>query len=596
MFNPSSRVSLDRLARAVEYSRWRLEPFRQHRMKLLAEFVGFHYSNSGAKSPVPLNLLQLAAQIYLRQLIPRAPRAMVGSRNPQLKPLAAGMEAWMNHASDAMGLGVSLRITVLNALFSMGIMKVGEAMTDQEVVSGTNQYVGQPFAEPVDLDDWVHDITAKRYEQGAYAGNRYRVELDWAKGNVLFDKTERDKLTAQTRFAYNERGDARSTTLSQSTMQNYDEYADHVELWDIWLPRERLVLTLPYNESIQGGFGSSKPLRVVEWQGPDAGPYHLLSFADVPNNVMPAAPLQSLQDLHDLVNVMWRKLGAQAMRQKSIVGVMGSATDDAERITKSSDGDAVRVDFPDRVRELNWGGIQQENLIAADAVKNIFVYMAGNLDTLGGLSPQAATATQDEMLNKNASAQIAEMQDRTVSFSKEVMRSLFHWWYTNPVLTYSANRQVAGMDIPIQISPQDRQQRFEDLDFDVDPYSMQHDTPQARLRNVVQTLQTLVLPALPQIMQQGGQLQWGEVLKILSKLGNMPELEEIIKMGPPPEVQGAQAMAQGNAPTAPPVTSRTNVRINRPMGTRQGQSDTMAQLLAGGGSPQQAGTMGRPTG
>jgi hypothetical protein len=495
-----------------------------------------------------------------------------------------------------MDLAVSLRVCVMNGLFSMGIMKVGEAQVGEMDFFGTNVSIGQPFAEPVDLDDWVHDMTAKRWDQCSYMGNRYRVPYEEARDNPNFDPEARARLSPQTRFAYNERGDVRTQTLSQSTMQFYDEYEDHVELWDIWLPKEKLVLVMPYQESVEGGFSNVKPLKVIQWNGPRKGPFVQLSYCDVPNNVMPAAPLQALRDLHDLVNTLWRKLARQGERQKSIMAVMGSATDDAERINRSSDGDAVRVDMPDKCKEMLWGGMRSENIVATEQAKNLFVYMAGNLDALGGLSPQAQTLGQDELLNKNSMAQIAEMQDRTVNFTKEVYQRMGQLWWTNPVLTYETSRNVAGMDIPVSITPQMRQIPWEKLDFDIDPYSMQHDTPATRAAKLVQRLQTLIMPALGQMAQQGVTLKWPTILEILSKYDNMPDLVDILNIGPPPQMQGIQSQPDSEAPHMPAVTHRTNTRVSRPGMTREGQGQVLAQLLQGGGQPKQGAMLGAPNG
>jgi hypothetical protein len=598
MFNPSDRRSLDRLSLAVERSRRQLEPFRRNRLHALRQFVGAHYSDSGAPGRVPLNLLQLATNIYLRQLVPRAPRAMVASKLPPLKPVAADMQAWLDKASEGMRLAESLRVVVMNALFSIGIMKVGEAHVGDLDILGVTHHVGQPFAEPVDLDDWVHDITAKRYDQVQFCGNRYRVPLEEALANPLFDPKARERLTAQTQFIHNETGDTRASTLAAGTAQYYEDVVDHVELWDLWLPRERLVLTLPYVDSSVGGFADSVPLRVVEWTGPAHGPFAVLSYCDVPNNLMPAAPMQALQDLHDAVNIAWRKLLRQMERQKTITGVMGTATDDAERINRTNDGEACRLDFPDRCKELSFGGIKPENIVTATQLKDIFVYMAGNLDALGGLSPQAGTLGQDELLNKNSAAQVAEMQDRTVAFTQDVYQRLAWFWWTNPVLTYETSRDVAGIQVPVSITPQMRQTPFDRLDFKIDPYSMQHATPQSRLAAMMQLVQQVLLPALPLLQQQGIAIKWKDLLEMIGRYGDFPDLAAIVAVGPPPEMQGAAEVAQQAAepPHAPPVTTRTNVRVSRPGMTRQGQSDVMAQLAMGGGQPKQAAMAGRPTG
>src|SRR5207253_10472217 len=52
--------------------------------------------------------------------------------------------------------------------------------------------------------------------------------------------------------------------------------------------------------------------------------------------------------------------------------------------------------------------------VVCDQLKQLFSSQAGNLDIMGGLSPQSKTAHQDAMLNQNSSQSIADMQDATV--------------------------------------------------------------------------------------------------------------------------------------------------------------------------------------
>lgn len=601
MIDPFNPAHLHRLSEAVDYSRWQLEPFRNNRMMALKQYVGFHYSASGADDRVPVNFLQLAVNIYLRQLVSRAPRAMESCHNPECKPVAADMVAWMDKATVGMRLGETLRLVVLNALFCVGQVKIAQAAVGEVEIGGTTQKVGQPFVEAVDLDDGVWDMTARRPDQFRFIGNRWRLPLEEAKNDPSFDPQERMKLTAQNKFFFNERGDRRTVSLSMSNRHDADEVEDYTELWDLYLPRERLVVTIPYSDSVGGGAVGQKPLKVVKWTGPQQGPYLLLSYADVPNNTMPVAPVQTWLDLHDLANRMWRKLGQQAERQKTILGVIGAATMDGKRIIDAKDGEAIRIDHPDGAREFRFGGIDGPQLMGAMQVKDLFVYLAGNLDSLGGLSAQAGTLGQDEMLHQSSAAQVAEMQDRTVSFTQEVYTHLGEHWWKNPVLSYKASREVSGIDLPVSITPQMRQIPFEDLGITIDPYSMQHSTPQTKVSTLMQLLQQLILPASGQLEEQGLKLKWPALFELIGKYGNLPELADILEQGPPPEMAGAMGMAQqalagADKPPMPPVTTRNNVRINRPGATSRGQSEVMQQLLAGGGQPSQAAAVGRPVG
>lgn len=594
MFNPNDSRQLNRFAVAAERSRWLMQPAREHRMSFLQSYCGAHYSASASPVPDPINLLKQASDIYLRALAPRAPRALVTTRDPQLKPIAADMQAWMDRASDQMDLVGSLRLWVMNALHSTSVMKVAEASAETLDIFGETMTVGQPFAEPVDLDDLLLDMTAKRWGQLLYVGNRWRTSLEEAKENNRFDKKSREKLTAMNRFAYNERGDLRSTTLSQSTMGHYEEFEDSVELWDVWFPKERIVIVVPYQDSIVGSFSSDKPLAIIEWgKGPREGPFHELNFGPVPNNVMSAAPLQALIDLHRLINEGQRKLGRQLHRQKVITTFAGTATDDADRINRTDDGMAVRVDNPERIKEQRMGGVDAPSMAAILQWKTVFDEMAGNLQSIGGLGPQSPTLGQDKLISEQASAQVQEMQDRTVAGTRKVFEALGQLWWENPVLTYSASREVAGMQIPVDITPQMRQIPWDKLSFSIDPYSMQNQSPQSKAGQLMQIVQTLLMPAMGQMQQQGITLKMPALLEILGRYGDLPELADILEQGPPPDQQGAAQAAQSAVQHAPAVTSRTNTRVNAPTQTPKNASSVMAQTLMGAANRQQANGLAR---
>ncbi len=601
MFDPEDPVQFNSLTNALSYSRWRLQPFRQKRFDILSQYVGYWYSETGADDRVPVNLLKLASGVYLRQLISKAPRALCDSQNLLLKPLAADLEAWMNDAIVEMELAETLRLFVLDGLISLGIMKCGEAASNEIDIGGYNQLLGQPFAERVDLDDWVHDITARHIGQCGYMGNRYRISLEEAQGSPLFDKKARERLVGMTRFAYNERGEPRVSTLSQSTLQFIDEYKEHVELWDIWLPREKLVLTIPYQESADGGM-SGPPLRIVEWKGPKEGPFILLSLNDVPNNVMPSAPAQDWMDLHLLTNRVMRKVGRQSDRQKTVLGVAGPNTEDGDRIVKADDGQAIRVDRPDAAREFRFGGADRDQMLFHEQLRAIFNVQSGNIEAIGGLSPQSHTLGQDKLLNEQSSAQVAEMQARVQSTITKVYRSLAHWWIKDPVRTYTSSRPTHGGEVvPVVIPPAARNVPFRDLDITIDPYSMQDDTPGTRAGKLMQMATTFLLPAGAQLESQGLKTDWKKLIDLLARYMSLPDLLGIVTQGPPPQQMGGAQMAQGalqgdEGPGMPAVTSRTHVRQNQPSITNRGHNQVMQQLLAGGGQPAQRSMIGAAPG
>jgi hypothetical protein len=598
-FNPNDPRSLDRLGGALRWSRRQLSSFRRHRYDVIEQYVGHHYSDSGAPAPIPVNLIYLAANIYLRQLVSRAPRAMVTARDPQFKALALDMQAWLDRAAVGMRLLEALRTCAQNALFGgLGVMKCGVARAGEIEIRGTTQQLGQPYALPVSFDNFVVDMAASRYEYAKFAGDRYPVPLDEAREDPLFDKQAREALQAQTGRRQNEAGDPRTSAISQGNDQPQDQdYEDVVELWDLWLPREKLIVTVPYQEGAEGGLVTGqKPLRVVEWGEPHTGPYRVLSLCDVPDALLSAAPLQSLMDIHLMLARGWRKVGRQADRMKKISTFKGGAADDQANINRADDGDSVQVNFPEELQEAVLGGVNQPLVAFMETVRNVASWAGGNLDSLGGLSPQTSTVGQEELLAKSSSSQIAEMQDRTVAFSKDVMGDAARHWYENPHLFFEASRQdAAGGDVPVSITPQMRQIPFDRLNVEVDPYSQQPSTPATRLAGVMQVLTQVILPNAASMAPKGYFVDWDAVLEVLSRYGDYPDLKDLVKKGPPPDQAAGQALGQGaqeQAQKAPPP-NRTTTRINRPGMTDRGHNMQMQQLLAGQARPSGHNGVGR---
>ena len=582
-----------------------LWPFREKRVQNLNMFVGPHYSGGSAGTGgggysgdrQPLNVLQVAVNIFLRQLIPSVPRCMCTTKNRAMKAVAADMEAWMNHASEEMRLEETLRRFVMDALFCLGIVKIAESVVGNIDFQGTLMRIGQPFCEVVDLDDYVCDMLAKRPDQFEFEGNRYRVALSAVQDNKDFKKSVREKVQTMYSYAYNEYGDPRPTILTTNYyMPTMDEVEDHVELWDIFLPREQLIVTFQYIEHV-GGY--AEPLKIQEWTGPREGPYHRLGFTDVPDNTTPSGPVTVWRDLHELLNRILNKLADQSDRQKTVTTFTGPATKDAERVQRASDGEMVRVDRPGAVEEHRYGGVDKEQMLFLESMKQLYSWQAGNLESQGGLGVQSPTAHQDELLHESSSAQTKEMQARTTKAFGRIYDALgFHWW-KNPTLTYHAHRQVAGIDIPVNLTPQMRQMSYDHLDLDLDPYSLQEDTPNTRGGRVMQIF-TQLGPFIPSMLQAGYQIQWAELLGILARFFNVAELGDILKQGPPPAMQGPTLMAQQatqqavQPPASPAVTSRTNIRKSVPTQlSDKAHGQIMSQLLAGGANGQQRAALGR---
>ena len=578
-----------RLKASVDMSRRRLEPFRERRHRAIREYVGHNYSDTGTSDIVPANFLELAVNVYIRNLAATAPRVMISSSDRALKPTAAAFESAINEMLIEINAESTLKQWVMEALFALGVVKVGITPIDQMAGEmGFLHDAGQPFMDVVTLDDWVHDISAMEYERATYSGDLYKLPFDYIKESGLFDKTEKIVPDVDTRL--NEQGDWRAETVSRGFgAYDHELFGEWVRVWDIWLPEANQVVTIPYESDGQ-------PIRVVDWDGPEHGPYHMLNYTEVPGNLMPLSPVMTWMDLHDLSNRLFRKLGRQAERQKTITVFAAGAEQDAKVIMEGDDGDLVRSDQPDKTREVRYGGIDNENLAMFLQTKDLFFTLAGNLDALGGLSPQSRTLGQDELLNANASQRVIDMQDKTVASVGNVMRSLAWYEWTDPVRTRKLSRRIPNTtrDVSISWDPDTREGDFVDYNFKIDPYSMQHQSPGMKLQGIASIMNQFVAPYMEMMQQQGLVVDFDELFNLVAKYSNQPELKGVLKLSPTP-VERAGASGE-STPKSSPVTTRNQVRTNIPGASRGGKDDVMSRILMGGGvQGSEAASVSRPT-
>ena len=78
------------------------------------------------------------------------------------------MEIVLNQIPDEIKLSDTLRRAVLEAIFGMGIVKVGIAGIDPRPNFGD-----EPFVSLVTLDDYFVDMSARSWDEIQYEGNEY---------------------------------------------------------------------------------------------------------------------------------------------------------------------------------------------------------------------------------------------------------------------------------------------------------------------------------------------------------------------------------------------------------------------------------------
>ena len=576
--NPNSSKDMSRLAKAIKTSRRSLRPFRRKRAKMVADYVGSHYGGGGPDRENVMNLMYQTADTYVQALSANRPRILISTKHNDLSWFAHHFQVGINNLIAEIKLEEILRRAVLEAFFCIGIVKVYNADAGLVHLEGEDEWVdpGKPYADLVSLDDWFYDIRATSWRKSKFCGNRYRMPYEKFMRAASLDKKIKKEIQPPSRHTYdvNLEGDNPVKDMLEDESDK-DDFEEMVTLRDIWIPEEKQIITMAEDHS-------KKPLRVLDWDGPESGPYHILSFSDVPDHVMPLSPAMTLKPLSDMINGLLRKQRRQAQRQKDIPFYQSGSHDDAKRLQRSEDGQWTRVDNPDSVNVLKMGGVDQGNLAFRMSMQEVYDRMAGNLQAMAGLGPQSDTLGQDRLIHSQVSKRQANMQYKVVQFTEEICRDLGWLLWTDEILEIPGVTEVAGIELDSTWIPEVREGDWFDYNFRVEPYSMQYKSPSERAAALTQFISQIAMPMFPMMQEYGGNIDIQELIEIYSDLMDMPRLKQIIMFEEPKKDRPGPNPAK---PPGPPKQQGPDQRTTTSVptgGTPENKSHVMQQLLQGG--------------
>jgi len=588
MIDLGRQTDIDRLYSAIGHSREAMRPFRQNRQRMLEQYVGSYYSDKGARYEVLVNLLNMTAEVYTIGLAANNPRVHVTTGQRELWPFAWRWQQTLNNQIEEIRFNETMQRVILDAFFVGGAVKVfqaewGPVQLEDDVWADP----GRPYVGHISFDDFGLDMTVKDRRRCKFMWDEYRVSWASVQDNPDYDQSVVKLMTPTTKY---DRGEQYAQEIGTGALTDDDEYEPQTDLMDVWLPELNAVGVFP--RQIQ-----SKPLKLVE-AGPEGGPYKFLALADVPDNAMPSSPAQNLLGLHLLYNGLMRKQARQAKRQKTNPLYRPQSEADANRAKRVNDGEWVKVADPKGIDVLQQGGVDQANTAFSLGVLDLFGRQAGNLEAMAGLGPQANTVGQEELIHQAVSRKEAKMQQRVHRFVSDVVGCLGHLMWADEVLQVPSStpfREGSSVRIDTSWTPELREGDFWQYGFEVEPYSMNYESPEAKLMKLERAMDRLA-QLYPIIERNGGSIDVERMQKDYADLLGIPQLENWITYGVPEPPPGMQQQSEGRMA---PETTRNYVRRNVATGgTPQNRSSVLQQALLGGGqnTSQQTATMARAAG
>jgi len=524
MWNPNNENHRSRLLDALQDSRSKLKPHVDIHDRALRQYLGKMYNPNEESDKSEINLMEMAMNIFLRHILPKPPSATVITNRAQYRPAGRAFESVLENRLRIDGeIHKQWRLAAVSSMFSLGVVKVGIEQDEAIDQKGYTVYRDQPYIRNVMIRDWIHDMGAQSMEELRYMAHRYVRPLEEAMEDDTLERTE----GIEARDNRQNMSVADNQTNLDSTRSKTD-YVEMAEFWDVWLEQEKLLITFPGDLS-----ASPKPLRIIEWEGPCCGPFHLLYHNTVDGKPFPLAPASMWIEPHYHVNELHDKTITQALRQKTIGVASGLDIDDAKAINESKDGDAVAVSMVAAMNEISFGGFDQKNYALEIGLKDLFSNLNGNLDLLGGGGPQSDTAAQDKILNANSGLRTQRMQETVLEFTAKSLRDYAYWLWTDPLNSYPYQLQLPGWegDPPMgELTPQQRTHPFFLHEIKIEQYTMIHRSPEEQAQSLKQDMLEVILPAQPLLQQVGATVDVVAFIREYAKLSGKPELNTFVKM------------------------------------------------------------------
>ncbi len=506
------------------------EPMREARTKMLAHYAAGWYSDINKSYAQPINLIDRGVQILAPYLISTNPKVNIESKRDIAlrRPFARTLELAIEHLLKEIKFAdYTLRPCVVNSFFSMGITKTGVYKDSEIEIFGYLHDVGQIYCDNVDFNNYIGDVPARNRQEMQIEGDIYRLPEEWVKTSGLYKKTDNLKTDMQ---QYGEQTDPDRISRNENH-QNYSELRATVELIDIWLPDEKLIITIPPE-----GQGDHI-LRTVEWDGPEGGPYDTLGYRYFPDSTIPIPPVFMWMDMNKVINELVVKMKKQALRSKNIVLYERGASTDMQTLLDTSDGDTAGVQSVDSIKEITYGQVNDQLYPFIQYLEHQYSITGGNLYTMGGRETQAETLGQEQMLQANASKQLEDMVKQLQTFTKSLVEKITHFLWVDPLVTVPVIKQAGGVSIEVEYSAEAQEGDFFDYAFDIEPYSMSHMSPEMRYQRLMQLISQVVLPTAQIAAAQGTSLNVSELVKEAARYLDVRNIDRWWESAVPTETQ-----------------------------------------------------------
>ncbi len=595
----------------------RLRNFRAARKLFVKAYVGQYYDRDhGTLGQEPLNLAFTAIRAIVPNLVTRNPKIIVGSDYLMYRPYGNLLALALNYMSKKLDLPTILQRGIVDAIFTIGIFKVGLMSSDSLVYFGDEGVdPGQLYIDTVDFDDFTFDPDTRQLDKASFKGNRIRVEREEVLESGLYDNSIIERLPSSADMVLDHYKNVRNLSTSQLNRYQIGKLHDYIDLIELHLEGPNVLVTVPFK------FPAETFAREKTFIGPDDGPYTFLTLTPpVPDNPLPVQLAGVWHDLHTVGNRIAKKALDQAEAQKDVLIYGSNSADDAQEIVDAKNLEVVRADDPNGVKMLSFGGQNPKNMEMTAQLLAWFDQFSGNTSMLAGTKLDTKVATVANILNQGVATGVTYMRDEVYKTTQKIMRKAAWYLHTDPIIKlpliqresipaeYDITPEEIRMIRPARVEetqvfllPEARRGDFLDFAFKIEHDSMAPINWQVRMQQL-EILAVKVIPAAANAAMISAQVgtpfsfqrfvtRFAEMMNIewIDEIFQSPELVTQMAMyarqGPQPQNSkgiaspGAVQQNRGVVTSKVSPSGETQQRQEAQVGAAQGQRDLPVREL-----------------
>jgi hypothetical protein len=551
------KFDLASLVREIESA----ESFRDTHLvewkSLIERFHGPSYRESREQMDDPENFILEYIALLLPRIVHDNPTVRVKSARPVSQSEAAGvLQVGINRWCKMVGIRNTLERIATDMLLAYGVaLTVNEPRKGYVTSLTEDPYL--PRVYRISPDRFFIDPAATHLDEARYMGHCWITDRDDLLASAESDKTWDidviERVAANTGVS-----DVRDDIDIDRNIPDRKELV----VYEVWVPElhdeaaelidsvtDRAMFNGTIYTVVKGQAESGKKANMGmaraprPYYGPRTGPYTVFGAYTVPDDPYPLSPIMALMPQIDDVNMHLRNMRYSASAYKRLLAVDARNAKMAQDIRDREDLYVVLADNldPDALRTIEVGGITAQQVQYAAMAQDRLDRVSGIHDAMRGNVSGTATATEVQVAESSSGLRISHLKRQFQESVNRCLRSVgWFMFYDDKVVFPVGEDGIAIMGEPEPIfSAMAMVGVFDDLDIDVEAYSMERVSEGLLQRRSVELLQ--VIGNISQAVVAAPHVDWKQVLSVVGNAMNMPNLGDMIDLR---AVQQMRAQAQ----------------------------------------------------